>query len=149
MTITDSIFIQAPIERVFEVFTDLDKATDRISAITRIEVLEGPAKMQKGTKWRETRKMFGSDATEVMWVTELEPNSRYVVDADSHGAKYTTTYTFSPKDKGVEVNFSFASQPYTVGAKLMGITFALFAGATKKALHQDLLDLKAACEQKG
>jgi uncharacterized membrane protein len=146
MKITDTIMINATLERVFGVFTDIEKAPERIKAITKIEVLEGPSKLQLGTKWRETRTMFGKEASETMWVTEMRPSAGYAVEAESHGTKYRSEYTFAENENGVEVTFSFEGLPQTMGARIMGLAFGLFKSATQKALHQDLLDLKAAAE---
>lgn len=148
MKITDSITINTPVEKVFETFTSLDKATERVEGITNIEILDGPAIMQVGTKWRETRVMFGKEATEVMWVTELTLNQSYTVEASSHGAKYITTYTFTSNGDSTDVQFSFEGTPLNTSARIMSIVSKLFIGATKKALRKDLEDLKRAAEQK-
>ncbi len=148
MKITDSITIKASVEQVFKTFTDLDKAAERIEGITKIEILDGPAIMQIGTKWRETRVLFGSEATEVMWVTELTPNQGYTVETSSHGAKYITTYGFTPEGDTTDVQFSFEGIPLNTSARIMSIFGKLFLGATKKALHKDLENLKQAAEQK-
>lgn len=55
MKIADLITINAPIEKVFDVFTDLEKAPERVKGIAKLEILEGPLRIQVGTKWRETR----------------------------------------------------------------------------------------------
>ena len=61
--ITVSTHVYAPLERVFEVYTQIDKAAERIPGITDLEVLsEGP--FGEGTRWRETRVMFKKKATE-------------------------------------------------------------------------------------
>ncbi|MDV8008132.1 hypothetical protein [Rhodococcus sp. IEGM 1318] len=61
----------------------------------RIERLAGEG-YAVGTKWRETRKMMGKEATEDMWVTEVEAPSRTVVKANSHGMNYTSGFTLKP-----------------------------------------------------
>ena len=146
MKITDSISINAPIDRVFDVFTDLGKASERITGISKLEVLAGPALMQVGTKWRETRTMFGKEATEEMWVTELESNASYAVEAESHGTKYHSKYFFRQDGEATEVNMEFVGEPFSTGARLMYALAFLVAGSTKKAFHRDLEDLKAVSE---
>ena len=67
-----SVDIDVPIDRVFSIATDLQNAPERIGGITKLEVLtDGPFGL--GTRWRETRVMFGREATEVMWVTAFDP----------------------------------------------------------------------------
>lgn len=146
MKISSTVTINADISKVFTVFTDLGKASDRISGISKLEVLEGPSKLAVGTKWKETRTVFGKEATETMWVTELSKNKSYSVDAESHGTKYSSTFTFSSVDGGTEVTWVFAGTPQTFGAKVMGLLGILFKGATQKMLEADLQDLKKACE---
>lgn len=147
MTIKDSIFINAPVEKVFATFRDLDKATESMSSITKIEVLEGPAILEMGTKWRETRKMFGQEATEEMYVTGFEMNHMYKVEAESSGAHYITVFSFTPQDSGTLVEMSFEGMAKSFMAKLFTPLGYLFANASKKALHQDLEDLKKVAEQ--
>lgn len=52
-TLTATTHVAAHAARVFEVFTDLPRAAERIPAITKIEMLtEGPFRV--GTRWRES-----------------------------------------------------------------------------------------------
>lgn len=149
MQITASVTINAPVEKVFQVFCDLDHAAENISGITKIELLEGPGQMQVGTKWRETRVMMGKEATEEMWVSELTPNHMYVVKAESNGTKYETTFTFTftPIDGGTKVDMLFSGEATTFAGKLFSLVGFLFKGAAQKALQQDLEDLKAVAER--
>lgn len=146
MKIEDSIRIDADRQRVFEVFSDLDNAAANVSAISKVEVLAGPARLNLGTRWRETRTMFGKEATEVMWVTGYEQNVSYVAEAESRGSHYRTQYRFTPEGSGTPVDLTFEGVPLTFGARVAGLIGGLFAGAAKKALHQDLTDLKRVCE---
>jgi len=146
MQITDAVAIDAERAHVFEVFCDLDSAAANLDAITKIEVLAGPAQLNVGTKWRETRIMFGREATEEMWVTAYETNTSYVVEAESNGTRYRTEYWFSAEGKGTLVTMTFSGRPVSLGARLASPIGVLFIGATKKALHQDLVQLKRACE---
>ena len=63
--ITASLRIEAPVSTVFALATDLDGWAGRIKAITRIEKLT-PGPVRVGTRFKETRKMFGKEATETM-----------------------------------------------------------------------------------
>ncbi len=146
MRISEEISVDAPIERVFAVFTDLEAATENIAGVREVEVLQGPSRLAIGTRWRETRVLFGKQATEEMWVTALDENRRYVVEAESHGTKYRTEYTFEPSEGATRVAMTFEGRPVSLGAKLMSWLGFLFQGAVRKALRQDLLDLKAVCE---
>ena len=146
MKITDNVYIDAPVERVFETFCDLDNAPSNVSGIVALDVLEGPAQLQAGTKWRETRVFAGKEATETMWVTAFEENVSYTVDAQSHGMHYQSVYLFMPSHGGTRLDYRFTMTPLTFGARLMSVVGLVFLGATKKALVNDHRELKAVCE---
>ncbi|MBH0131127.1 SRPBCC family protein [Salinibacterium sp. NK8237] len=146
MKITDSVHIDAPTDRVFEVFCDLDKTPTRVSGILSLDVLEGSAQLALGTKWRETRVFGGKEATEVMWVTAYEQDVSYTVDAQSHGMHYQSVYLFMPSHGGTRLEYRFTMTPLTIGARLMSVVGLLFLGTTKKALTKDHHELKVACE---
>ncbi|GAA1214366.1 SRPBCC family protein [Rhodoglobus aureus] len=146
MKITDTVHIDAPTERVFEIFCDLDSAAANLSGITKLELLEGSAQLNLGTKWRETRMFAGKEATEEMWVTSYEQDSSYEVDAESRGTHYRSTYQFTPSHGGTRVDYRFTMTPLTFGARVMSVVGLLFLGVMKKALLQDLQQLKTACE---
>jgi len=102
--------------------------------------------MEVGTKWRETRVMFGKEATEVMWVTEMNKDKNYVVEAESRGTHYRSEYTFTQQADDVLVQLTFEGIPLTFGTKIMSALFFLFAGMTKKMLLKDMKSLKVLLE---
>ena len=75
MKIQSSVVIDAAPEKVFEAFSNLDTVAANVSGITKIEILAGPARMEVGTKWRETRAMFEQEATEVMCVPNIHKDA--------------------------------------------------------------------------
>src|SRR5438034_10439554 len=91
--------IEAPVETVFRLATDLDHWAGRITGITKVERLtNGPVGV--GTRFKETRMMFGKEATETMEFSAFEPNRRYELTADSCGALYRTEFRFEPDESG-------------------------------------------------
>jgi len=147
-TLIVSTHVAAPIERVFEVFTDIPKAAERIPGITKIEMLsEGPFRI--GTRWRETRVIMKKEATEEMWVTGCDPPRSYAVEAESRGTHYDTLFEFTPDGDGTKVTWTFKGTPLTFGAKLMsGVFGLLFKGMMRKFLLADLEALRDVCEGK-
>jgi len=140
--------IKAPPARVFELFTDIERAPEHVSGIKRVEVLtEGGVK--PGMKWRETREFAGREATETLEITALEPNKSYRVDCDSHGAIWRSDFRFTPDGDGTRVDLEMRCLPQTLKAKIMSPLSLLFAGMLKKAIRQDLDDLKRAAESGG
>jgi hypothetical protein len=149
MNVSATETIAAPIERVFEVLGDIEHAQERIPGITKLEILSD-IRSGKGVRWRETRTMFGKEATEVMEMTEFTPPTSYRVEAASHGMKYVSVFRFrAVDDKATEVNMTFAATPQTLFARLMTPVAFLFKGVTRKALHQDILSCKRYIEASG
>lgn len=147
MMITVSKRIHAPVERVFEVFTDLRAAPERVQGIKALEVLtDGP--IGKGTRFRETRVMFGKEATEVMEITEFRPNEMYAVEAESCGCHYRSELHFRGDGGATDVRMTFGGTPLTTGAKIMGALMGwMMKGACRKAMDQDFEDLKQVAER--
>jgi hypothetical protein len=63
--------INAPKEKVWNIITDWENVADRISGISEIKILEKHEDGLVGFKWWETRTMFGREATEIMWITDV------------------------------------------------------------------------------
>jgi len=148
MKLTVETDVRAAPEAVWRIVADIENAASTVEAIESVEVLEparGPSLV--GLKWRETRTMFGKQATEVMWVTDARDGSHYETRAESHGAVYRSRVAVDPDADGARLSMTFQAQPVTLGAKVMwGVTGFLFKGATRKALAKDLADIKAAAE---
>lgn len=144
--VTVSSRIEAPVERVFAAYTDLENAPSVISAIKRIEILT-PGPVGVGTRFRETRVMMGKEATEEMTFAVFEPGARYVLTAESHGSKYTTTFRFTPEGNATRVTCDFLGEPQTAGAKILtALMLPLMKGMIRKCLVQDIDDVRRSVE---
>ena len=144
-SVTVTRHIDAPIERVFELFTDLEHAADRIAGLDLVEMLS-EGQFGVGTRWRETRKMFGKEATEVMEITACEPPNMYVADAASHGSQYRSIWKFSQAGDGTDVAMEFQATPVSLMAKLMMPLAELMMKSVVKLLEADLDDLAQVAE---
>ena len=146
-TIEMSIDIEAPPEKVFTLATDIERLPERIPSITKIEMLtEGPVGV--GTKFRETRVMFKKEATEEMEFTSFDPDHSYVLEAESMGSHYTSTITFTPNGSGTTMTWAFHAEPLSAFSKIAGsLLFAVFAGATRRALLEYLEAIKLEAER--
>jgi ribosome-associated toxin RatA of RatAB toxin-antitoxin module len=140
--------IQASPEQVWALATDIARWPDTISGVDRVEVLSegdfGP-----GTRWRETRTMLGREATEEMWVTATDPERFYTVEAESHGAHYVSTFTFTETaPEQTEVVLKFSGRPQSTVARVLAkVTGPVASRSVAKALQKDLDDLAAAAER--
>ncbi|MDQ0226236.1 SRPBCC family protein [Metabacillus niabensis] len=126
---------------------DLDAAKHWMQGFVGIERLDGgPIKV--GSQWRETRKMFGKEATEHFEVIELEEPNKIVLCCD--GAKGTTgkglfVFTYIITSSGNESNVVLHGEIKGLSGltKLFG---KMIAGSFKKACEKDLDALKAYLE---
>lgn len=136
--------IEAPRERVFEAATDIQSWPARIGGIERVEVLT-PGPFGKGTRFRETRIMFGREATEEMVVSDFEPGRSYVLIAESHGCRYRSAMRFDDDGPGAtRVEMTFEATPLTTGAKVMGAVMGpMMKGTMCKMIAKDIEDLGA------
>lgn len=140
--------IERPRSEVFRLFTDFDEMPGLIDKITSIEMLtEGPP--GKGTRFRETRKMFGKQATEEMEITDFQAEETYTCEADSHGMHYRSVYQFEPVGHATDVNCTFEARPVSLAARIfLPLTAWLTMGTTKKIFARDIEDLKEAAERR-
>lgn len=141
-SLTHSVRIEAPRERVFEVFADLPNVASRVKGIVRLEVLtEGP--VGKGTRFRETRVMFGKEATETMEITAFDPPRSYSAEATSCGTHYVAKHDFRSAGSATVVDLTFTATPTTLIGKAVGALMAkMMMNACRKAVEKDFADLK-------
>jgi hypothetical protein len=133
---------------IWNAMTDFEHASEIIRGIDKIEILDKPANGLIGLKWRETRMLFGKPATADKWITEAAENKFYKTRAESDGFIFLSTMSISENRGGATLTSVHDSQPQSIGAKLMSIPMSLlFKGVAKKALLQDLVDIKAVVEQ--
>lgn len=140
--------IAAPIRLVWDTVTDLSGAPQTLSRVERIERLDDGDRFDVGTRWRETRTMFGRETTEEMVVTEIDPPLRYTVVTVNGTTTYTSTVAIEPLDDGrcrLEMSFD-ATASGLVGRGLAATIGRLFARPTRNALRQDLDDIAAAVQ---
>lgn len=143
-----SISINAKADAVWKVITNIEDSVNIIKGIEKVEILEKPADAFIGVKWRETRTMFGQTATEVMWITDAVENKSYSTRAESHGAIYITHFELEEKGDHCELTMTFGAELVKFMTKLVSaVTGWMFASATKKALMEDLNDIKRAVEK--
>lgn len=141
--------INAPIEHVYQRALDLENWPEQIEAIVAVEKLsEGP--VGNGTKFTETRVMFGKEHAETMTFADVVPNKSYTLVCDSCGVHYESTHTLIPDNGGTTLRMEMSSKPYKLSSKIMSPVMGLFMkGAMKKMINKDFDDLARACEAEG
>ncbi|MEQ2528096.1 SRPBCC family protein [Bacillaceae bacterium CLA-AA-H227] len=131
--------VHASQQKVFASLIDLDSAERWMQGLVRIERLD-EGSIQKGSQWKETRKMFGTEATEHFEVAELNEPNKIVLRCD--GTKGTTgkgefvfTYILTSSGELTEVTLNGEIKGLTGMARLFG---KMMAGTFKKACAKDL-----------
>lgn len=139
--------VEAPVERVWAVFTDLGRAAERMSGVESIQVVT-PGPFKVGTTWREARRLHGKLSTEQLTVTECEPPSRYVAEAESKGAHYRSEFVFTPEGPDrTRVRAVFGAQSRNAVGKLVGAVLGTLLSRTlATTMERDLADLADFCE---
>lgn len=135
----------APASFVFERTMDIKSWPQTVTAIKSVEILT-PGPVGVGTRFRETRKMFGQDASEEMTFSEIVPNEKFVLTAYSHGTRYHTEHAFQDNGSGTRLTLTFEGVPETITARVMAPVGWLLCGSLKKILAGDLADVKRATE---
>ena len=107
---------------------------------------DGPVRL--GTRFKETRVMFGKEATETMEVVEFKPPHGYALGCQSHGCRYRSDFQFKPNAGGTRVEMTFEATPRTLLARMMGFLTAPMIKGVAKCMEKDLEDLKASLEGK-
>jgi hypothetical protein len=148
MLVEAQVTINGSKAAIWAAITNIENASETISGIENIEVLERPATGLVGLKWSETRKLFGKSATAEKWITDAAENEFYKTKAEDNGFVFLSTISISESSGGITLTSSHDSKPQGIVAKLLSIPMGfLFKGVAKKALLQDLNDIKAVVEQ--
>ena len=148
MIVEAQVTINGSRAATWAVITDIENAAETVSGIEKIEVVEKPAHGLVGLRWRETRILFGKPATVEKWITDAAENEFYKTRAESDGFVFLSTVSISESSGGITLTESHESKPQGIVAKLMSIPMRLlFKGVVKKALLQDLNDIKSAVER--
>jgi Polyketide cyclase / dehydrase and lipid transport len=130
-------------QKAYTALLDLDSAKHWMQGFVGIERFDkGPLKV--GSEWKETRKMFGKEASEHFEVVELKAPDKIVLRCD--GTKGTTgkgeflfTYILSSIDNNTEVKLNGEINGLSGLSKIFG---KLIVGSFKKACEKDLDALK-------
>jgi hypothetical protein len=149
MIVEAQITINGSRAAIWAAITNIENASDIISGIQKIEVVEKPANGLVGLRWRETRMLFGKSATVEKWIIDAAENTFYKTRAEDGGFVFLTTMRISESGNGgMTLTGSHETQPQGIVARIMSIPMVLFfKGVIKKAALQDLNDIKSAVER--
>ena len=145
-TVTVDTQVAAPVERVFEVFTDLEHGAERVSNIQKIEVLTTRG-FELGTRWLETREVLGQLDSAEMEVTAFERNRTYTITHHKAGTRIDTVFTFEPLEDSTTVRIEFGLEGHGLPPGLMAPLAWASAGKVRDVISRDLADLKESLEK--
>ena len=139
--------IDAGRDAVFARFADVDSWSESIEGITALDRMGEDGPLKVGSQFRETRVMFGKEATETFTVTQLTAPEVLTLRSESCGAEFVCRHDFEETADGrTRVTLDVRSKPLTLFAKVMSPMSVLMKGAMRKAMQKDLAEMKAACE---
>jgi len=137
----------APVDVVWAVATDLANVPDAIGGISSTEV-HTDGEFGVGTRWTETRVMYGKQASETMTIIDVEPGRSYTAEAESSGMRYVTSWQITPRAEGSEIVMTFGGEPTGTVGRVMSKAMAFMTRSVEKAMRQDMADLAAAAERR-
>ena len=145
MKVKANCTINATKDEVFNAFSDLKNLANNVRAIKRIELLT-PGDVGIGSKFKETRVMFGKESSETMEITQFSPPDYFKEEAQSNGMHYVTEWRFISEGNKTTVSIDFSGKSTTSTARLLNILFSFMTSGMKKAFLADMDDLKKMLE---
>lgn len=147
MIVESQVTITGSKAAVWAAITNIEHAAEIISGVEKIEIVEGPANGIRGLKWRETRILFGKSATVEKVVIAGAENEFFSTESKEGGFLFSTTNLIRENGEGVLLKSRHTTTPQGFIATLKFLPMVFFKGVIKKAILQDLNDIKAAVEQ--
>mgnify|MGYP000327239930 CR=1 FL=1 len=143
MKISVDTEISSSKDKVWAAISNIENAPDMISGIIALEVLHKPDSGLVGLKWKETRKMFGKDAEETMWITDSKEGEYYATRAENHGAIYKSQLAVEAVGDKTKLTMTFEGDSESFLVKIMSVVMGFFMKKSMiKMLQADLADIK-------
>lgn len=148
MEFTETILINAPAAEVQHACLNLDTAQQWMKGLVRVERLDqGP--LRAGSRWRETRRLYGQEASEVFELQSIEAlRWSLFIDGSLGTTKrgaYYFDYTLTPQ--GTQTRLSIRARIEMGESWFVRIVSKLFLGTFRDAIRKDHEALKAYLER--
>lgn len=148
MIVEAQVTIRGSRSAVWAAITDIEDAAEILSSVEKIEVRERPAHGFVGLRWRETRILFGKPATVEKWIAAAAENELCETRAEDSGFVFVSTLRVSESQGVTTLTSTHHSRPQGLVARFLSTPMMFFfKGVTKKALLQDLNEIKTAVER--
>ena len=144
-TVAVSRSINAPLESVFEMFTDVEHAPEHVSGVVNVEMLTvGPVGL--GTRWRESRRVLGRIDSADMEITAFDRYRTYTISHYKAGVRVDAVFTFESDGDRTSVAIEFRLDSGGLPPGLLTPLNWAIAGTVRHVLENDLADLKKLLE---
>jgi uncharacterized membrane protein len=147
-TIEVARLVRAPVDHVWQVFTDLSARSQVMSTVDSVEILSGNG-FDVGTTWRETRTLPDTEpVVEELTVEALEPPHRCLIFAHGDEGDYRLDYRFQPRNGDTQMRVQFSTPlPDRFTTRVLAVLFGeLVTRVIEGGLRHDLDDLADAVE---
>jgi carbon monoxide dehydrogenase subunit G len=145
--VTVSNEVAAPIDEVFQLFTDFEHGDTHVTGIRKIEMLT-PGSVHLGTRWRETREVMGRLDSAEMEITAFERNRTYTISHHKAGLRIDTAFWFEPSAAGTKVTVEYELDAGGLPPGLIAPLGWAVGGHVEKVISHDLADLKRSVEER-
>lgn len=134
--------IDAPVDKVFAVVSDISQYSKAIPHLINIEFLS-EQRTGVGTRFRETRVMKKREVSTELEVTEYIENEKVRLVSDEGGTIWDTVFTFTEDNGMTHLKMSMDAKAYKFLARLIN---PMIKGMIKKAIESDMDEVKKYCE---
>ena len=147
MIVEGQIPIKANRAAIWAAITNIEQLGESISGIEKIEVLERPVQGLVGLRWRETRMLRDKSTTVEKRITHATEGESYTTRAESDGFAFVTTKKISGNGADLTLTETHEFNPQGTVGKILSVLMGIFfKGVIRKAILQDLYDIKVAIE---
>jgi len=136
-----SIFINKPVEEVFNYVTAADTYTKWQGSVTEVIEGEGP-RNRVGSQFTEVRKFMGQEMRTTLELTEFVPNTKWAAKVVKGPVPYVVNMTFQRVEGGTKVTTSVDGEP----KGFFKLAEGMVAGQLEKSLAEDEQKLKEILE---
>ena len=148
MNITVDVEIDGPKSKVWTAITDTDNWINMISGIIDLKILHKPEEGLVGLKWSETRKVFGKESSETMWITDCLTGEYYCTRAESSGVIYSTKMAISEAGSKTLLTMTFSGTSDSRLKRMLSSIMGIFIKKPMlKMLEKDLAEIKQFVEK--
>jgi len=139
---SETVMINAPIDRVFETISTPEHFKKAVPQIIDIEFLSDQH-TGIGTKFKETRLMNKRAVSTVLEIVSQETNAHIRMVSKAGGTIWDSTFSTEAEANGVQLRLVMTALPQNFLAKM---TLGMLKKMLEKALKRDLEAVKAYCE---